>query len=47
MTPDQADQILLILASTWNTKISDLTIAVWRNRLATLDYNHAQTAVNQ
>ncbi len=47
MTPDQADQILLTLASTWNTKISDPTIITWRNRLATLDYNHACTAVNQ
>ena len=46
MTPDQADQILLTLAATWNTKISDPTIIMWRNRLQQLDYNHTQTAVN-
>lgn len=47
MTPNQADQTLLHLATTWNTKITDPTIATWRKRLQNHDYTTTNQAINQ
>ena len=47
MTPDQADQTLMLFAAQWPGKISDPTLLVWHQRLLDHDHETIQKAVGR
>ena len=47
MTNDEVDRLLFTMTAIWPGKISDPTLMVWRDRLASLDPDVASEAINQ